>query len=135
MRQLSMIRLIKFIRRSTFIQKMFPINLTIFPRTRRRWSLQMTFSSSAFIQSSVKTDLMEIGANSTLLVAKVNKTDSGNYTCSIGESQQYTVLVHVLNGKSIMLYDTIFSVRISRFRFTDTFSGSSCKAYKDCCRP
>ncbi|CRK97488.1 CLUMA_CG010877, isoform A [Clunio marinus] len=46
---------------------------------------------------SVKTDLMEIGANSTLLVAKVNKTDSGNYTCSIGESQQYTVLVHVLN--------------------------------------
>lgn len=48
---------------------------------------------------SVKTDLMEIGANSTLLVAKVNKTDSGNYTCSIGESQPYTVLVHVLNGK------------------------------------
>jgi len=48
---------------------------------------------------SVKTDLMEIGANSTLLVAKVNKTDSGNYTCSIGEAQQYTVLVHVLNGK------------------------------------
>jgi hypothetical protein len=47
---------------------------------------------------SVKTDLMEIGANSTLLVAKVNTTDAGNYTCSIGESQQYTVLVHVLNG-------------------------------------
>lgn len=43
---------------------------------------------------------MEIGANSTLLVAKVNKTDSGNYTCSIGESQPYTVLVHVLNGKT-----------------------------------
>jgi hypothetical protein len=49
---------------------------------------------------SVKTDLMEIGANSTILVAKVNKTDSGNYSCSIGESQQYTVLVHVLNGKN-----------------------------------
>jgi hypothetical protein len=48
---------------------------------------------------SVRTDLMEIGANSTLLVAKVNTTDAGNYTCSIGESQQYTVLVHVLNGK------------------------------------
>ncbi|XP_070499901.1 uncharacterized protein [Chironomus tepperi] len=46
---------------------------------------------------SVRTDLMEIGANSTLLVAKVNTTDAGNYTCSIGESQQYTVLVHVLN--------------------------------------
>lgn len=42
---------------------------------------------------------MEIGANSTILVAKVNKTDSGNYSCSIGESQQYTILVHVLNGK------------------------------------
>ena len=42
---------------------------------------------------------MEIGANSTLFVAKVNKTDSGNYTCSIGEAQFYTVLVHVLNGK------------------------------------
>lgn len=52
-----------------------------------------------FLDFSVRTDLMEIGANSTLLVAKVNTTDAGNYTCSIGESQQYTVLVHVLNGK------------------------------------
>lgn len=51
----------------------------------------------------MKTDLMEIGANSTLLVAKVNKTDSGNYSCSIGESQPYAVLVHVLNGKIICL--------------------------------
>lgn len=51
---------------------------------------------------SVKTDLMSIGANSTLLVAKVNSSDSGNYTCSIGESQQYTVLIHVLNGKLLM---------------------------------
>ncbi|CAO1390954.1 unnamed protein product [Diamesa hyperborea] len=49
----------------------------------------------------VKTDLMEIGANSTLFVAKVNKTDSGNYTCSIGEAQFYTVLVHVLNEESL----------------------------------
>lgn len=55
--------------------------------------------SLIFIFYSVKTDLMEIGANSTLFVAKVNKTDSGNYTCSIGEAQFYTVLVHVLNGK------------------------------------
>lgn len=52
---------------------------------------------------------MEIGANSTLFVAKVNKTDSGNYTCSIGEAQFYTVLVHVLNGKFtfLMFYKTI----------------------------
>ena len=46
---------------------------------------------------------MEIGANSTLFVGKVNKTDSGNYTCSIGEAQFYTVLVHVLNGKFTFL--------------------------------
>lgn len=53
----------------------------------------------SFSHYSVKTDLMEIGANSTLSVARVNKTDSGNYTCSIGPHQYYTVLVHVLNGE------------------------------------
>ncbi|XP_059610423.1 uncharacterized protein LOC132257503 isoform X2 [Phlebotomus argentipes] len=46
---------------------------------------------------SVKTDLMEGGANSTLFVARVNKSDSGNYTCSISPAQFYTVTVHVLN--------------------------------------
>lgn len=51
---------------------------------------------------------MEIGANSTLLVAKVNTTDAGNYTCSIGESQQYTVLVHVLNGKVFVQLTFLF---------------------------
>lgn len=40
---------------------------------------------------------MENGANSTLFVAKINKSDSGNYTCSIGSSQ-FTTTVHVLNG-------------------------------------
>lgn len=40
------------------------------------------------------------GANSTLLVARVNKTDTGNYSCSISPDQFYTVTVHVLNGKS-----------------------------------
>lgn len=52
-----------------------------------------------FSTSSVKTDLKDFGANSTLFVAKVNKSDSGNYTCSIGPNQYYTVTVHVLNGK------------------------------------
>uniref|UniRef100_A0A1B0D216 Uncharacterized protein n=1 Tax=Phlebotomus papatasi TaxID=29031 RepID=A0A1B0D216_PHLPP len=47
---------------------------------------------------SVKTDLMNGGANSTLFVARVNKSDSGNYTCSISSAQFYTVTVHVLNG-------------------------------------
>ena len=46
---------------------------------------------------------MNYGANSTLFVAKVNKSDSGNYTCAIGPNQCYTVTVHVLNG---MLIDT-----------------------------
>lgn len=48
---------------------------------------------------SVKTDLMDNGANSTLSIAKVHKLDSGNYTCSIGPNDFYTVAVHVLNGK------------------------------------
>ena len=63
------------------------------------WSVTNKVLISISLNFSVRTDLMEIGANSTLLVAKVNTTDAGNYTCSIGESQQYTVLVHVLNGK------------------------------------
>jgi hypothetical protein len=49
---------------------------------------------------SVKTDLMEEGANSSLSVARVNKTDSGNYTCSISPTEYATVTVHVLNGGS-----------------------------------
>lgn len=60
--------------------------------------------------SSVKTDLMGTGANSTILVARVNKSDSGNYSCSISPDQFYTVTVHVLNGKwhfaiSFHIYD------------------------------
>ncbi|XP_021928649.1 uncharacterized protein LOC110834119 [Zootermopsis nevadensis] len=47
---------------------------------------------------SVKTDLMEEGANSSLSVARVNKTDSGNYTCSISPTEYATITVHVLNG-------------------------------------
>ncbi|CRK97509.1 CLUMA_CG010898, isoform A, partial [Clunio marinus] len=48
---------------------------------------------------SVRTDLTEEGANSTLSVAKINKSDSGNYTCSIGPTHSFTTTVHVLNGK------------------------------------
>lgn len=48
---------------------------------------------------SVRTDLMDEGANSTLSVARLNKSDSGNYTCSIGPTQFFTTSVHVLNGK------------------------------------
>jgi hypothetical protein len=49
---------------------------------------------------SVKTDLMEDGANSSLLVARVNKMDSGNYTCSISPTEYATITLHVLNGGS-----------------------------------
>ncbi|XP_058121936.1 uncharacterized protein LOC131285104 [Anopheles ziemanni] len=47
---------------------------------------------------SVKTNLTSVGANSTLFVAKVNRQDSGSYTCSIGPNQHYSISVHVLNG-------------------------------------
>lgn len=49
---------------------------------------------------SVRTDLMEDGANSTLSIARVNKQDSGNYTCSISDFQDYTIIVHILKGES-----------------------------------
>jgi hypothetical protein len=49
----------------------------------------------------VRTDFTEEGANSTLSVAKINKSDSGNYTCSVGPKihLSFTTTVHVLNGK------------------------------------
>ncbi|KAF7997955.1 hypothetical protein HCN44_009353 [Aphidius gifuensis] len=48
---------------------------------------------------SVKTDLMEVGANSTLSIARVGPTDSGNYTCVLTTmpDKPATVHVHVLN--------------------------------------
>ena len=64
---------------------------------------------------SVRTDLTEEGANSTLSVAKINKSDSGNYTCSIGPTHSFTTTVHVLNGKSRQ------SFLILLFRFSNFF--------------
>lgn len=46
---------------------------------------------------------MENGANSTLFIAKVRKTDTGNYTCSIGPNDFHTINVQVLNGNSLLL--------------------------------
>lgn len=50
---------------------------------------------------------MEEGANSTLSIAKVGPTDSGNYTCQLTTmpDQPATVHVHVLNGESENLFD------------------------------
>lgn len=44
---------------------------------------------------------MEVGANSTLSIAKVGPADSGNYTCALTTmpDQPATVHVHVLNGE------------------------------------
>ncbi|KAG5682189.1 hypothetical protein PVAND_011557 [Polypedilum vanderplanki] len=47
---------------------------------------------------SVKTNLNSMGAVSRLYIANANKNDSGNYTCSLGDSAQTTITVHVLNG-------------------------------------
>lgn len=58
---------------------------------------------------SVRTDLMENGANSTLSIAKVRKTDSGKYSCSVGPNDSHTINVQVLNGNSILLYFTFNS--------------------------
>ncbi|CAD7003709.1 unnamed protein product [Ceratitis capitata] len=48
----------------------------------------------------VKTELMDDGANSTLSIAKINKSDSGNYTCAISDFQNFSIVVHILNGES-----------------------------------
>ncbi|XP_037040996.1 uncharacterized protein LOC119077793 [Bradysia coprophila] len=50
---------------------------------------------------SVRSDLMDDGANSTLSIAKVGRSDSGNYSCSIGPNDFYTINVHILNGESL----------------------------------
>lgn len=49
---------------------------------------------------SVQTDLVENGANSTLSIAKVRKTDGGNYTCSISPNDYHTINIQVINGKN-----------------------------------
>lgn len=48
---------------------------------------------------SVRSEFREDGAESVLNVARVDKADSGNYTCAISPNQRTTVLVHVLDGE------------------------------------
>lgn len=66
--------------------------------------LDWCFVDDNFSLRSVKTELMDDGANSTLFIAKINKSDSGNYTCSISEYQNYTIVVHILNGKLFIFH-------------------------------
>lgn len=74
---------------------------------------------------------MDDGANSTLSIAKVRKKDSGNYTCSIGPNDFYTITVHVLNGiNDIFNISSLISGFLSDFFFNmlsefDWFPGES----------
>lgn len=66
----------------------------------------LKFQYRVYTCCSVKTDLMEEGANSTLSIAKVGPMDSGNYTCQLTTmpDQPATVHVHVLNGENIFVF-------------------------------
>ncbi|XP_059062039.1 uncharacterized protein LOC131854875 isoform X2 [Achroia grisella] len=46
---------------------------------------------------SVKTEQVAGGADSLLRLARVNTSDSGNYTCAVRGARSHTVSVHVLN--------------------------------------
>lgn len=89
------------------------------------WCYFHTFKHSNFILffsfHSVKTDLMENGANSTLFIAKVRKSDTGNYTCSIGPNDFHTINVQVLNGKYSAQLFTIF-IWIKMLKFKEHYS-------------
>ncbi|KAG5679583.1 hypothetical protein PVAND_009143 [Polypedilum vanderplanki] len=69
---------------------------------------------------SVRTDLTEEGANSTLSVAKINKLDSGNYTCSIGPTHSFTTQVHVLNESFAELFYHGCSVSLIKYQIYTT---------------
>lgn len=62
---------------------------------------------------SVKSELREDGAESVLNVARVDKADSGNYTCAISAAQRTTVMVHVLDGKFIQRRCRLIILRLA----------------------
>ncbi|XP_073970411.1 opioid-binding protein/cell adhesion molecule-like [Rhodnius prolixus] len=49
---------------------------------------------------SVKTDILPDGAKSQLFIANVRPSDSGNYTCSLGEVAVTSVSVVVITGET-----------------------------------
>lgn len=55
---------------------------------------------------SLETEKTEGGTTSKLLVTKASLTDSGNYTCVPSNAHPASVSVHVLNGKSSLIYFT-----------------------------
>ena len=52
----------------------------------------------------MKTNLKPGGAVSRLYIANANRHDSGNYTCTLADIAQTTVMVHVLSGKWLKVY-------------------------------
>lgn len=60
---------------------------------------------------------MEDGANSTLSIAKVGPTDSGNYTCMLTTmpEQPATIHVHVLNGENyVVLFHQVLLANVAQ---------------------
>lgn len=55
-----------------------------------------------YFNFSVKTNLKPGGAVSRLYIANANRHDSGNYTCTLADIAQTTVMVHVLSGKLVL---------------------------------
>lgn len=82
------------------------------------------FHFSIFV-CSVKTDLMENGANSTLSIAKVRKTDGGNYTCSISSNDYHTINMQVINGEKTIQTPIFFQRLIKWYVFAHLFPGES----------
>lgn len=83
----------------------FPESARIFcsPFNKLRWkyflNIKIKLYFISFYIRSVKTNLNSGGAVSRLYIANANRHDSGNYTCSLGDSAKTTIAVHVLNGQ------------------------------------
>ncbi|XP_034943124.1 zwei Ig domain protein zig-8-like isoform X2 [Chelonus insularis] len=74
---------------------------------------------------SVKTDLMDVGANSTLSIARVGPADSGNYTCVLTTmpDQPAIVHVHVLNESLAELHHGTANVQTVQDTYPLVFFG------------
>ena len=48
---------------------------------------------------SIKTEKINHETKSTLLLTRVDKTDTGNYTCAPDNAEPVSVMVYIVNGK------------------------------------
>lgn len=58
---------------------------------------------------------------SRLLVQKAIQSDSGSYTCAPSNANPISVRVHILNGKFIISYFSLFFFSDVLFEFLSTF--------------